>query len=277
VDNDRTIGRYRLDEELGQGATGVVYRATRDDGGEVALKLLRPEHAQDTIARSRFLREARIAGEIESPHVAPVLDAGEAGGTVYLVLPLYRSGSLAERLRERTSLGVDETVALAAQLGRGLDALHERGILHRDVKPSNVLLDGDTAALADFGLARGNDSTRMTRDGQLLGTTLYLAPELIEGADATRASDVYALGCVLYECLVSEPPFGGRSPAEVGFAHLVEDPPDPRERRPELPAEVAAALLTSLSKSPSERPTTATALARMLHLGHTPRPPGSSA
>jgi serine/threonine protein kinase len=277
VDGGRTIGRYRLEEELGQGATGVVYRATGDDGSEVALKLLRPEHAQEGVARSRFLREARIAGEIDSPHVASVLEAGEAAGTVYLVLPLYRGGSLAERLRERKRLGLDETVAIAAQLGRGLDALHEHGVLHRDVKPSNVLLDADTAALTDFGLARAADSTRMTREGQLLGTALYLAPELIEGADAARASDIYALGCVLYECLVSEPPFGGRSPAEVGFAHLVEGPPNPCERRPDLPPEVGSALLTALSKSPTERPTTATALARMLHLARTPRPPGSSA
>ena len=270
------IGRYRLGEALGEGATGVVYRATADDGREVALKLLRPEHAQEGVARRRFLREARIAAEIDSPHVAPVLEAGETGETVFLVLPLYRDGSLAARLRERRRLGVDETVDLAAQLGRGLDALHARGILHRDVKPSNVLLDGGTAALADFGLARGVDSTRMTRDGQLLGTAFYLAPELIEGAEASRASDVYALGCLLYECLVSEPPFGGRTPAEVGFAHLVEDPPDPRELRPDLPAGVSDALLTALAKSPDLRPTTATALARMIHLARTSGPPGSA-
>ncbi len=270
------IGGYRLGAEIGEGATGFVYRATDDDGREVALKLLRPEHAQEGVARSRFLREARIAAEIDSPHVAPVLDAGETGGTVFLVLPLYRDGSLATRLRERGSLDLDETVDLAAQLGRGLDALHARDVLHRDVKPSNVLLDGNVAALADFGLARGVDSTRMTRDGQILGTAFYLAPELIEGAEASRASDVYALGCLLYECLVAEPPFGGRTPAEVGFAHLVEEPPDPRERLPELPAGVADALLTALAKTPADRPTTATALARMLHLAHTSGQPGSS-
>jgi serine/threonine-protein kinase len=259
---------YRLGEVLGEGATGVVHRAIAPDGTEVAMKLLRAEHAGDTVARRRFEREARIATEIDSPYLVPVLETGNG----FIVLQLYRDGSLARRLADRGRLGLDEAVALAAQLGKGLDALHARGVLHRDVKPSNVLLDGETAALADFGLARGLDSTRMTRDGQTLGTALYLAPELIEGADATPAADIYALGCVLYECLVSEPPFTGRSAAELGFAHLVEPPPDPRERRPELSADVAFALLTTLRKSPTERPTTATAFARMLHLARSSAP-----
>jgi serine/threonine-protein kinase len=182
-------------------------------------------------------------------------------------MPLYRGGSLADRLRSERRLSVADTVELAAQLAKGLDVLHARGIVHRDVKPSNVLLDGEgTAALADFGLARGEDSTQLTRDGQLVGTPHYLAPELIEGAAATPASDVYALGCVLYECLAGEPPFAGRGDAQIGFAHLVEPPPDARTRRPELPADVSAAIVSALAKDPAARPTTATALARMLHV-----------
>jgi serine/threonine protein kinase len=263
------IGRYTLEEALGEGATGVVYRARADDGTEVAVKVLRTD---ELIARRRFEREARIAGSIDSPHLAAVLETGEHDGTPFIVLRLYRDGSLACRIRERGALGVEETAALAAQLGEGLDALHRRGVLHRDVKPSNVLLDGGVAALADFGLARGADSTRMTRDGNPLGTAHYLAPELIEGEDATSATDIYALGCVLYECITGEPPFTGRTPAELGFAHLVEAPPDPRTRRPELSAEVSLALLTALEKTPSGRPTTATALARMLHLARTAAP-----
>ena len=154
-----------------------------------------------------------------------------------------------------------------------VDALHVRGVLHRDVKPSNVLLDGEgTAALADFGLARGADSTRLTADGQLLGTPHYLAPELIEGQEATRESDVYALGCVLYKCLAGEPPFAGRGVAAIGFAHLAEAPPDPRGRRPELSEGVVQALLAALEKDPAARPTSATALARMLHVGRAPSP-----
>src|SRR5205823_7352703 len=140
--------------------------------------------------------------------------------------------------------------------------------LHRDVKPSNVLLDAASGAvLADFGLARAVDSTRLTAEGQILGTPHYLAPELIEGLEATEASDIYALGCVLYECLVGEPPFAGRGAAEIGFAHLTEPAPDPRDRRAELSEGVAQAVLTALEKDPVARPTTATALARMLMIG----------
>src|SRR5207302_10043482 len=157
------------------------------------------------------------------------LELDDSAGAAYLVMPYYAGGSLRERLRAAGRLDPDEALDLAAQLGRGLDALHERGVVHRDVKPSNVLLDGEgTAALTDFGLARGPDSTRLTAEGQLLGTPHYLAPELIEGREASRESDVYALGCVLYECLAGEPPFAGRGAAEIGFAHLTEPPPDPR-------------------------------------------------
>jgi len=261
------VGRLRLESLLGQGATGVVFHAIEDRGAEVALKLLRPERREDAVARARFLREARLASGIASRHVVPILDVGESLGSTYLVMPFYPGGSLARRLRTLGHLSVDETVDLAAQLGRGLDLLHERGVLHRDVKPSNVLLAADgTTALADFGLARAVDSTRLTRDGQLLGTPLYLAPELIEGSEASTASDLYALGCLLYECLTGAPPFTGRDPAEVGFAHLTIPAPDPRELRPDLSANLAVALLAALAKDPSERPTTATALARLIHV-----------
>jgi eukaryotic-like serine/threonine-protein kinase len=262
------IGRYRLRRLLGEGALGLVYEAVAEDGAAAAVKVLRPERAEDADARARFLREARLAARIESRHVVPVLEVGQS----YLVLPYYPGGSLAQRLREGGRLGLDRTVRLAAELGRGLDALHEHGILHRDVKPSNVLLaDDGTAALSDFGLARASDSTRITHDGQLVGTPHYLAPELIEGAEATRASDLYALGCLLYECVAGEPPFTGR-PAEIGFAHLTETPPDPRERRPELSEDVALALLAALDKEPQARPTTGTALARMLHVARSASP-----
>ena len=250
-------------EVLGEGGSAVVYRAT-DGSTEVAVKVLRNPGAE---AVRRFAREARLAGTIDSRHVVSVLEVGDG----YLVLPLY-AGTLADRIRDGV-LPVAETVRLAAEIGQGLDALHGRGIVHRDVKPSNVLLDAaGCAALSDFGLARGEDSTQLTRDGQLVGTAHYLAPELIEGSPADRASDIYAFGCLLYECLTGAPPFAGRGDAEIGFAHLVEPPPDPRIRRPELSADTALALLTALEKTPASRPTTATALARMLHLAGTPSP-----
>jgi serine/threonine-protein kinase len=255
------VGGHTLETPLGEGATGLVYRAS----GRVAVKILRPDRADQQVPRARFLREARVAARIESRHVVPILEVGEADGAVYLVMPLY--------VESLAPLGIDEAADLAAQLGRGLDALHAAGILHRDVKPSNVLLDDDgVAALADFGLARAPDSTRLTREGQVLGSLHYLAPELIEGAEATSASDIYALGCLLYEAIVGEPPFAGRRPAEVGFAHLTEPPPDPRDRLPKLSSELAAALLNPLEKEPSARPTSATALARMLYLARTASP-----
>jgi serine/threonine-protein kinase len=250
------IGGYRTIAVLGEGASGVVYRAT-DGRREVAVKVLRTPDV-------RFAREVKLARRIESRHLVPVLDVGDD----YLVMPLYE-----RTLAQAVPLTLAETIRVGAQVARGLDALHAARIVHRDVKPSNVLLDGNgDAALGDFGLARGDDSTQLTHDGQLMGTPHYLAPELIEGGRATAASDVYAFGCVLYECLTGTPPFAGLREAEVGYAHLVEPPPDPRTLLPGLPADVAAALLTALSKEPPSRPTTATALARMLHLAGTPSP-----
>jgi serine/threonine protein kinase len=269
----QALDGYRLEEALGEGAAGVVFRARAADGRAVAVKLLRPDLGADASLRARFRREARLAAEIDSRHVVPILGVGEDAGTTYLVLPFYDGGSLAARLRSTGPLSLDQTVDLAAQLGRGLDALHARGILHRDVKPSNVLLERDgTAALADFGLARTAESTRLTEEGQVVGTPHYLAPELIEGREAARATDVYALGCVLFECLVGAPPFSGRGLAEIGFAHLVEPPPDPHALRPELPPEAGAAVLTALAKDPAERPPTGTALARLLHVARTSSP-----
>ena len=243
------IGPYDVREVLGEGATGVVYRATGPDG-DVAVKVLRET---DPVAIRRFAREARLAAGVSSRHLVPILDVGEG----YLVMPYFERGSLAHAL----PLDLVATVRVAADVAQALDALHALGIVHRDVKPSNVLLGEEGAVLADFGLARGSDATQLTRDGQLVGSVHYLAPELIEGEPATPASDIYAFGCLLYACATGAPPFAGRDDAEVGFAHLVEPPPDPG-----LLPEVGEALLAALEKEPAARPTTATALARMLHL-----------
>jgi eukaryotic-like serine/threonine-protein kinase len=230
----------------------VVYRAE----GDVAVKVLRNT---DPVVAKRFVREARLAATIESRHLVRILDVGDG----FFVMPYYPRGSLAEAL----PLAIDQLVRVAAEIAQALDALHAAGIVHRDVKPSNVLLGGDGAVLADFGLARGVDSTQLTHDGQLLGTAHYLAPELIEGAAATPVSDVYAFACLVYEAATGAPPFAGRNEAEIGYAHLVEDPP-----RPDLPGELPDAILLGLAKDPRDRPTSATALHRMLRAASKPSP-----
>jgi serine/threonine-protein kinase len=258
------IGGYEVIGKLGEGAAGAVYRAAGPQG-DVAVKVLREA---DEISRRRFEREARIATGAASRHLVPILDVG-AG---FFVMPLYEQGSLADSISRDGALALPDVVRVAAELAQALDALHALGIVHRDVKPSNVMLSDDGAMLADFGLARGAGATQLTRDGQLVGSAHYLAPELIEGHPATPASDIYALGCLLYECVTAAPPFTGRADAELGYAHLVEAPPDPRTRRQGLVDDVATALLSALEKDPATRPTSATALARMLHLAGTPAP-----
>jgi serine/threonine protein kinase len=261
------IEGYRLEELVGAGATGVIYAARTPDGRRVAAKVLRPERTQDQVARARFLREAKVAASIESRHLVPILDVVETQDTLCLVLPFYERS-----LARAGPLELPRVVAVAGQVARGLDALHAASILHRDVKPSNILIDeGGTAALCDFGLARMVDSTRVTDTGVLLGTPHYLAPELVAGGDATPHSDLYAFGCVLYELVTGKPPYADAvRPAEIGFAHLVEPVPDVRDHRADLPEDVALALASALAKEPAERPTSATALARMLHLAHKP-------
>src|SRR5215210_7787818 len=234
-----TLGPYRLEAVLGEGTMGVVYRAVREPDGEVvALKVLKAALGEDETYRRRFEHEARAAQEVRHRHLVPVLDAGEAEGRAYLVV--------------------------AYVSGRSLDALHARGLVHRDMKPANIMLSDDGAVLTDFGLAKGTGYTVLTRAGQVVGTMDYLAPELIRGSPATPATDIYALGCVVFECLVGSPPFGDRSLFEVGAAHLEEEPADPREHRPGIPAPVSSVVLQALRKEPGERSPTATMYAHLL-------------
>ena len=258
------IDNYEVVGKLGEGAAGAVYHAV-GPLGDVAVKVLRDA---DPVSRRRFEREARIAAEAASRHLVPILEVGDG----FFVMPLYEQGSLAESIRRDGALALPSVVRIAAELAQALDALHALEIVHRDVKPSNVMLSDHGAMLADLGLARGAGATQLTRDGQLVGSAHYLAPELIEGEPATPSSDIYAFGCLLYECVTGAPPFTGRADAELGYAHLVEAPPDPRTRHAGLPEDVAAALLSALEKEPALRPTSATALARMLHLASKPAP-----
>jgi serine/threonine-protein kinase len=164
-------------------------------------------------------------------------------------------------------LGSKDIARVAAHVGRALDALHEAGLVHRDVKPSNVLFDAEgRPMLTDFGLAKGPAYTVLTRTGQIVGTLDYLAPELIRGQPATPSTDIYALGCVVYECVAGQPPFAGKSMFEVSTAILEEDPPDPCANRSDLPSALGWAVLQALAKEPEKRPPTATAYANMVRL-----------
>jgi serine/threonine protein kinase len=260
------LGDYRLESELGEGGMGLVFRATRtSDGREVALKVLKLALANDLLFQHRFRQEARAAAEVHEPHLVPIIEASDADGRHYLAVDYVAGGSLTDRIADKGKLDGPDLVRMVSEIGAGLDALHAAGIVHRDIKPQNILyaLDG-TAMLTDFGLAKGRAYTVLTQPGQVMGTLDYLAPELIRGEPATPLTDVYALGCVAFECVAGKAPFADKSLFQVGIAHLEEPPPDPSEDRPDISPQVAAALLVALEKDPAARPQSAGAYAELL-------------
>ncbi len=260
------LGPYHLEDVLGEGGMGQVFRARRhDDGRVVALKVMKPSMTGKEQAR-RFLREARAAGTVEHPNLVGVLDTGEADGRPYIAMRLVVGRSLDERIQEEGPLPVGDTVRTVHHIARALDALHRADLVHRDIKPSNVMLDAerDIACLTDFGLARGGDYSALTRPGQMLGTIDYLSPEQIRGEPPTPAVDIYALGCVVFECLAGQPPFAGRGMMQVCFAHLEEAPADPCAGRSDVPAGLGEIVNQALAKAPEERPPTATAYATLI-------------
>jgi serine/threonine protein kinase len=262
------VGPFRLEEPLGEGAMGLVYRAVREPGGDtVALKVLKRALSRDSIYRQRFLREAEVAKQVEHKHLVPVVEAGEDDGVNYIAMQYVEGGSLDDRIEATGPLPLQDAVHVAAEVASGLDALHREGLVHRDVKPSNIMLDSSgSAALTDFGLARGPAYTVLTKPGQVMGTLDYIAPELISGSAATPASDVYALGCVVYECLTGHAPFAGLRMFEIAVAHVEREPSNPCEIRGDIPPDLGWASLSALAKEPERRPTTARAYARMLEV-----------
>ena len=223
---------YRVEELVGRGGMGVVYRAT-DLSLErpVALKLVAPELAEDERFRERFLREPRLAASLDHPHVIPIYEAGEHDGQLYLAMRFVEGSDLRTILEREEKLSPERTLAVLAQVADALDAAHRRALVHRDVKPANVLLDEDGHAyLTDFGITKqvGGDSTDT---GSVVGTLDYLAPEQIRGDPVDGRADVYALGCLLYECLAGVPPFRRDTEAETLWAHMQEEPPPLRDHR----------------------------------------------
>jgi serine/threonine protein kinase len=261
---------FELEVELGEGGSARVFRARRDGSDRpVALKLLKLSVAADPGMGRRFLREARAAGEVTHPHLIAVEEAGESEGRPYLTMPLVDGASLEHRLETDGPLTIAATVALLEQICEAVEALHVAGLVHRDIKPANVLVDRDGGAfLTDFGLARGRDYTAITAAGHLVGTLAYLAPELIRGEEAGPAADVYALGCLAYQCLTGVPPFTGSNMFTLGMAVLEETPPGPCQGDGEVGARVNAAVMAALAREPAARPTGAAELARRLHRAH---------
>jgi serine/threonine protein kinase len=249
------VGGYRIDGLLGVGGMGTVYRATAPDGSEVALKMVKRDFARDETFRRRFRREAKIAQTVRNPHVVPVVDTGMHEETPYLAERFIEGVSLEEKLKQERRLDVPTTVAIAAQVANGLDALWAAGMVHRDIKPGNILLDrAGKAYITDFGLAKDSQGSILTLPGQALGSMDYMAPEQIRGEPVTAATDVYALGCVVYECLQGQPPFADRQGMRVLWAHLQDEPPDPCVDRSDVSAKFVEAWRAAMCKEPAERP-----------------------
>ncbi len=236
---------------------GVVFEGVADGEDPVAIKVVTTELSQDDVFLRRFRREVAAAQKITHPNVVPVLAHGEEGGLPYLVQRLIPGGSLAERIAAAGKLDLVATLHLLRGPAGGIDELHASGLVHRDIKPANILLDGEVAYVSDFGLAKDSQASNLTRPGQALGSLDYMAPEQIRGEDVSAATDIYALGCVIVECLTGKPPFGGRPSMRVLFAHLQEPPPDVSELRADVSAATARAINRAMEKEAEDRPPTA--------------------
>src|SRR5467141_589265 len=265
-------GRYRLDAQIGRGGMSTVYRAF-DMVLErpVAIKLMHSEIAADSDQLERFRREARAVAQLNHPHVVTVIDAGEepnteAGhpgkGRPYIVLEYEEGETLKDVIRHEGPLEIPQALAYAIEIARALGAAHERQIVHRDVKPHNVLVDAEGGAkITDFGIARTLTEEGLTMDGRVLGTTDYVSPEQALGQPVTGQSDLYSLGIVLYEMLTGEVPFRGDSPVAVAMKHVREDVPDVQALRPEVSAATAAVLERAVAKDLTRRYPSATSMA----------------
>src|ERR671921_768734 len=235
-------GRYRLEARIGTGGMSSVYRAIDETlERRVAIKLMNREIADDADQLERFRREARAVAQLSHPHIVGVIDAGEDEGRPYIVLEYVEGETLKERIRRMGSLPVDEAIAYAIEIARALGSAHSHHIVHRDVKPQNVLIDAEgSAKVTDFGIARSLDEEGLTADGRVLGTTDYVSPEQALGHDVNGQSDIYSLGVVLYEMLIGDVPFHGENQVAVAMKHVREDLPDVQSRRPEASASLAA-------------------------------------
>jgi serine/threonine-protein kinase len=249
--------RYRIDRVLGQGGMATVYLAEDlKHHRHVAVKVLRPELAA-TLGPERFLREIETTANLRHPHILPLHDSGEAAGFLFYVMPFVEGESLRDRLSREKQLPIEDALQIAREVADALSYAHSRQVLHRDIKPENILLESGHAVVADFGIAKAISAAggeRLTETGLAVGTVQYMSPEQASGAqDLDGRSDLYALGCVLYEMLAGQPPFTGPTVESIVRQHLTATPPPITQLRPAVPAEVAAALQRALAKTPADR------------------------
>ena len=248
-------GRYRLEARIGAGGMSTVYRATDETlQRQVAIKLMHREIATDSDQLERFRREARAVAQLSHPHIVGVIDYGEDDSRPYIVFEYVEGETLKERIRRSGRLPITEAVAYAIEIARALGTAHARHIVHRDVKPQNVLIDEEgSAKVTDFGIARTLDEEGLTADGRVLGTTDYVSPEQALGRPVTGQSDLYSLGIVLYEMLTGEVPFKGENQVAVAMKHVREQLPDVQQKRPEVSAALASVIDAATAKRVEDR------------------------
>jgi eukaryotic-like serine/threonine-protein kinase len=259
-------GRYRLESKLGSGGMSTVYLATDETlERRVAVKVLHAEISDDPDQLERFRREARAVAKLSHPNVVSVIDAGQDAGHPYIVFEYIEGETLKQRIERLGHLALDESAAYAIEVGRGLAAAHGRRLVHRDVKPQNVLIDPEgRAKVTDFGIARSLESKGLTATGRVLGTTDYVAPEQAMGRSTDARSDIYSLGVLLYEMLTGEVPFRAETQVGVAMKHVNEPLPAVETRRPEVSAALAAVVETATAKIPEQRYETIAAMLRDL-------------
>jgi serine/threonine protein kinase len=256
------FGRYQLIELLGRGGMGEVWRA-HDTAIDrvVALKMLLPHFAKDPDFEQRFRREARAAARLNNPHVVPIYDVGEIDDRLYVTMRLI-TGTDLQTLIDRGPLDPQRAVEIIEQIASALHSAHKVGLVHRDVKPSNILVDEDDFAyLIDFGIARAADDTRLTSAGSAIGTWAYMAPERFSAGEIHPSSDIYALACVLYQCLTGQQPFPGNTLEQVAVGHMVTPPPRPSEKTGTVPTALDDVIAIGLAKEPAHRYPTAIEMA----------------
>jgi len=254
---------FRIERELGRGGMGVVYLAEHVHlGRRVALKFLGPGLAETDDFRERFVRESRLAASLHHPNIVTVYDAGEADGRLYIAMQYIDGTDLATVLSKEGALEPERALTILEQIASALDAAHAEGLVHRDVKPANVLMRDGHAYLTDFGLTkRTTSATSLTATGQFVGTAQYMAPEQIMGEAVDGRADIYALGCILFHCLTGVAPFERENSVAVIYAHLSEPPPAASALRPELPAALDAVIARAMAKAADDRYPTGAALA----------------